>query len=66
MLVRTRAVFKTGRLQYDVRDQTSTSYFILLRVSPISGHRPTVRDLETFFYSENPCLTRTSRLAKAP
>jgi len=66
MLVRERAVFKTGRLQYDVQDQTSTLHFILLRISPISDHRPTVRDLETFSYSVNPCLTRTSSLAKAP
>jgi hypothetical protein len=64
--MRERAVFKTGRLQYDVQDQFSTSYFILLRLSPISDHRPTVRDLETFSYSENACLNRTSSLAKAP
>jgi hypothetical protein len=65
MLVHERAVFKTGR-QYDVQDQTSTSYFILLRISPISDHRPKARDLETCSYTENPCLTHTSSLAKAP
>jgi len=65
MSVHEKAVFKTGR-QYDVHDQTSTSYFTLLHISPISEHRPKARDLETFSYSENPCLTHTSSLAKAP
>ena len=66
MLVCERAVFKTKRLQNDVQDQTSTSHFILLRISPISDYGPTVRDLEIFSYSENPCLTSTSSLATAP
>jgi hypothetical protein len=66
MLEHERAVFKTGRLQYDVQGQTSISYFILLRISPTSDHRPTVRNLEIFSYSENPCLTRTSDVAKPP
>jgi hypothetical protein len=66
LLVRERAVFTTRRLQYNIQDQASSTYFIPLRISPISGHRPTVRDLETFSYSENSCFTLISNLTKAP